>query len=524
MTTDKPGLGDTGDTPTSEMTTPATTTPAEDDILLAEAAYAQLERLFVAHISAFMLKAGRYIIDTFYGGDARLALTKKGASQKQNSLRLLIGKLRSAPNDPSGNIPSVVWFYKAVSLASHESICRERRSLSTFINLGHSHKLLLLSVPKITTLRSAPDDAAIDAAFDEKERLARIAIDENLSVRDFARRIREEHPGTPPPLSLDDLPARDALREQPPATLRRLYDTARTRIDEDRMTSQRHRQALYDLSVVLTEIGADAAGNGSAFAPEAGEAVGICTGCINDCLYCPVKIRNAGDPAAKQPADWANVALQRAEVIRPRTVSAGTVAFPVDHDIFPQILDECIEVLGKLLRAGNDVLITTRPRLACIQAIGPAAAYFKDRIVFRFVIGADDSRVLSFWEPGAPGFEERRESLAWAYEAGFRTSAAVTPMLVAPRIADLLAGIRPFISEEIWLGTMHQVDAIENWSQIDGFERQLELIRSFQAPKPMATVHEAFRSDPLVKWTPETLAGISGGTKQSAQESATPER
>ena len=44
------------------------------------------------HITAFMLDAGKYIINTFYGGDARLALAKNKSKDKPPSLKLLIEK------------------------------------------------------------------------------------------------------------------------------------------------------------------------------------------------------------------------------------------------------------------------------------------------------------------------------------------------------------------------------------------------------------------------------------------------
>jgi hypothetical protein len=66
-------------------------------------------------------------------------------------------------------------------------------------------------------------------------------------------------------------------------------------------------------------------------------------------------------------------------------------------------------VLGKLLEAGNEVLIVSKPHLDCIRAICDEFESFRNildvfegyhryRMVFRFTIGACDDRILSLWE------------------------------------------------------------------------------------------------------------------------------
>ena len=496
--------------------------PTDSDALLAEAAYTELERLFVAHICAFMSEPCRYIIDTFYSGDARAALYKGYEIPHLNSLRLLLDKLRSSTVDPSSNAPSVSWFYRTVRLAAHDMIFEERRAVATLQQLGLSHKLLLLSVPKIAMQRSAPDEAAIDAAFDEKERLARIAVDEGLSVRDFAERIRQEHPRPEPPLRLDALPSPEVLREQPPATLRRLYDTAQEKIAENHASIRRHQQALYDLGAALAEQTGDASQD--PFAITGANAVGVCTGCANDCLYCPEKIANAGIPERKQPADWHRWELRPEDVDAPRALMDGPVKFPAGHDIFPEILDASIEVLGKLLRAGNTVLIPTRPRLGCIRAICAAGAFFRDRIHLSFGIGAGSTDFLSFWEPTAPTWEERRACLEYARGLGFRTSATIDPMLDTPGISHLVREITPFVSEQIRLGVMHPIDAVENWSGREGFDRMKELVSITQTPDRLAALYDEFRTHPAVTWSPQALSLISGQTTPSNPPSVVPER
>jgi hypothetical protein len=64
----------------------------------------------------------------------------------------------------------------------------------------------------------------------------------------------------------------------------------------------------------------------------------------------------------------------------PQQLRDGLVGFPSSHDIFPEILDPYLFVLGKLLRAGNEVLIVTKPNIECISAICAVSQFFKDKL------------------------------------------------------------------------------------------------------------------------------------------------
>ena len=81
----------------------------------------------------------------------------------------------------------------------------------------------------------------------------------------------------------------------------------------------------------------------------------------------------------------------------------------------------------------------SKPHLDCIQAICQQFGDYREKILFRFTIGACDDTVLSFWEPGAPTYAERMASLQYAYEQGFQTSVSVEPMLDSANIDQLIA-------------------------------------------------------------------------------------
>jgi DNA repair photolyase len=131
--------------------------------------------------------------------------------------------------------------------------------------------------------------------------------------------------------------------------------------------------------------------------------------------------------------------------------------FPSSHDITPGNLGPCMTVLAKLLAAGNQVLVVSKPRLECIKTICQAFQDARDQILFRFTIGAMNNEILKFWEPCAPSYEERRESLRYAFEDGFRTSVSIEPMLDSENVFDLVLDLVNKVNHSFWIGKMNHI-------------------------------------------------------------------
>ena len=112
---------------------------------------------------------------------------------------------------------------------------------------------------------------------------------------------------------------------------------------------------------------------------------------------------------------------------------------------------------GKLLEAGNEVLIVSKPWPECISYICKNFKDYKDQIVFRFTVGAIDNSILSFWEPGAPSYEKRKESLMVAYNLGFSTSLSLEPILDTANIDSLIDDLIPYVTGSIWIGKMNRI-------------------------------------------------------------------
>ena len=177
-------------------------------------------------------------------------------------------------------------------------------------------------------------------------------------------------------------------------------------------------------------------------------SINFINGCSHDCLYCYAK-EMAIRFKKKNPDTWKEEELR--EVKRYHRKRKGTIMIPSTHDITPEHLPEALIIIDNLLSIGNTLLIVTKPHLECVKSICDSFSRYKNQILFRFTIGSTNSDVLKYWEPSAPDFEERFESLQYAYNAGFETSISSEPMLDM-EIRDLVTKCLPYITNSIWLG------------------------------------------------------------------------
>jgi DNA repair photolyase len=229
-----------------------------------------------------------------------------------------------------------------------------------------------------------------------------------------------------------------------------------------------------------------------------GNRVNISTGCENDCVYCYAKLIGYDQEWAVR-GQWHNMVLRQKEVEKGRRRRNGRLAFPTSHDITPSILKPYLIVLGKLLRAGNEILIVSKPRDACIRSICESFRDYLEQILFRFTIGATDNEILSYWEPNAPTYEERRACLRHAYEDGFRTSVSVEPMLEAYNIEVLVNELMPFVNDAIWIGKMEHLDQLKRTAGYQLAERIAE-IEHFQRDEMIWAIYNQYRDNPKIKW------------------------
>ena len=228
--------------------------------------------------------------------------------------------------------------------------------------------------------------------------------------------------------------------------------------------------------------------------------VNIQSGCEHDCLYCYAHGMSAryGRVSAK---NWSNPGLRHRDVSRRYSMRKGTIMFPTTHDITEANLADCLTVLKKLLGAGNQVLIVSKPHLNCVKKLCRELETYKDQILFRFTIGSADDAVLSFWEPHAPAYGERLACLKWAFRHGFKTSVSCEPMLDGG-IQRVIDDTRPFVTDAIWLGRANNLRSMLAFNAPGNraARTKADELLALQADEWVMALYATHKHDPLIKY------------------------
>ena len=122
----------------------------------------------------------------------------------------------------------------------------------------------------------------------------------------------------------------------------------------------------------------------------ADHTVDICSGCPNGCHYCYAKgeaIRFKG----KTADTWTDEHASDRSFKKLETVCRkppGKVMFPAHHDITLGNLDVCMDAIGRILGAGHELLIVSKPKMGCIAQICQDWSHAINQILFRFTIGS----------------------------------------------------------------------------------------------------------------------------------------
>jgi len=220
-------------------------------------------------------------------------------------------------------------------------------------------------------------------------------------------------------------------------------------------------------------------------------------GCSNNCRYCYAKIIAKRFGRCTEET-WKEMQINSNVLSKTFRKYNGRVMFPSSHDIIdePEIKEACFVVVKKLLEAGNELLITTKPRFSITKDIIDRFYSFKTLLQFRFTITSLDNQLLTFWEPNAPTFEERCESLKYAYENGFKTSASIEPFLdYSPQ--PLIYILSPFITESIWLGPMNYIPS-NSIPEEDKYH--YEEIRIKYRTERLREIYEELKDNPIIKF------------------------
>jgi len=173
--------------------------------------------------------------------------------------------------------------------------------------------------------------------------------------------------------------------------------------------------------------------------------------------------------------------------------------FPSSHDITPNNLSACLQVLDNLFKGGNEVLVVSKPHLDCIRAICQQFKGYRDWILFRFTIGAHDDRLLSLFELNAPGYLERKASLEHAYEHGFQSPVSVELILDCAHIDDLIADLLPDVTDAIWSGKIDYVGRLYGHVGPE-VQAALKIIKNGQTDEIIRSIYARHKDNPKIRW------------------------
>lgn len=189
----------------------------------------------------------------------------------------------------------------------------------------------------------------------------------------------------------------------------------------------------------------------------AGYTCNIGNGCSHGCLYCYAEKMAVRFGRVANSEAWQDERLREVSTESCKAYDS-TIMFPTTHDITPTYLPAYRVHLYNLLKAGNKVLLVSKPHYESIRVICSEFSSYRDNMMFRFTIGGLNAEIMSHWEPGAPPLEERLKCLKHAFEQGYTTSVSAEPMLGGrDEAVKLYYLLEPFITKEIWFGKMNNV-------------------------------------------------------------------
>lgn len=229
-------------------------------------------------------------------------------------------------------------------------------------------------------------------------------------------------------------------------------------------------------------------------------SVNICRGCSHDCLYCYARANALRFKQIRDRSEWPIEVINQDAVEKRYGKKDGVIMFPTTHDITPNTLNASIVVIDKMLRAGNKILIVSKPHLLCITAICDLFKKYTEDLMFRFTIGSLRPTVVEEWESGSPSPMERMKCLDYAADLGFQTSVSMEPMLEgADATYSYFHLMKSFVTEKIWIGKMNKIDRRIAVSSED-IKGLIEKVKFEQRDSEIIRLYETLKDHPKVAW------------------------
>lgn len=246
----------------------------------------------------------------------------------------------------------------------------------------------------------------------------------------------------------------------------------------------------------------------------ADSTINIINGCGHNCKYCFSR-EMASRFKRKDPNSWKDEELNLRQFTQRIPQKDGIIMFPSTHDITPDNIQHTLPFIVRLLERGNRILIVSKPHLECVTRICSTCVQYRDQIMFRFTIGSKDNQILSFWEPNAPSYEERKESLMYAFNNGFRTSLSCEPML-DEKVETLIEDLQDYVTDTIWIGKMNFVirrlraNGYNDSESLAAANRILEI----QSDEKIISLVNRLSDNPRIRWKDSIMAVVEKFLKE----------
>lgn len=237
-------------------------------------------------------------------------------------------------------------------------------------------------------------------------------------------------------------------------------------------------------------------------------------GCPHGCLYCYARYALVKQKKLSDHNEWLECQPDSNAVGDIQKKYQGQVMFPAAHDIVPENLEDCLDVLLSLLKEGNRVLIVSKPSFPVIKELCSNLDEFKSQLIFRFTITARNHKILTIWEPYAPRYEERKKCLEYAFKQGFTTSVSVEPMLDIGDVSQMVEELTPFVNHSIWIGKMNKIDKRVLIDSME-VEQEVQRIKTEQSDAAIYQLYEKLKMTGLVRWK-ESIKDVIGLPRASS--------
>lgn len=248
------------------------------------------------------------------------------------------------------------------------------------------------------------------------------------------------------------------------------------------------------------------------------DSVNIQLGCEHNCRYCYARWAAVSRHHRCSREQWPYPVINNKRVDCSYGKYKGVVMYPTTHDVTEFNILQYLCVLKKLLDAGNQVLVVSKPHKSCIALICEQCEEYRDQMMFRFTIGSANDDVLRFWEPHAPGFNERLDCLKHAHFLGYKTSVSCEPFLDNDVKYTLLRAF-PYLTDSFWIGTLRKFAQRVEMPVCSDPEANpfIKAVREAQTDEAVMALYDQLKDHPLVKWK-DSIRKIIGGNENLSQK------